>query len=312
MKNKFLIFIIFLISLFFFSGKSVLASETDGVISAPGYAWGENMAWFNFAANGSNIRVTDTAVTGYAWSHLYGWMNMGPDRGSVTNTPEGQLGGNAWSPLGWVDFSGVKISATGKFDGLAGTQGTLAGRINFSCDKCNVLTDWRPLSSRTQKGKQLFDITFNVDSQCLMDSRKLASTTTFTSFGTVDTPVNMTFIVLDSQGEERYNTTGKTVIQTEGVFHQEFAKLSLPRGKYTLVMNTLYNVDVKDTFQQPFEVSSVCYGRCLLSVWIVIFELLIIGYLLWRWYKEKKKERELNQKTEPIKKEIIKKGEKKI
>lgn len=295
--------IIFVFLLLIANVNIAFASETDGTVVSDGYAWGENMAWFGFAADGSNVHVTDTAITGYAWSHLYGWMNLSPETSGVTNDAEGNLGGYAWSPLGWVDFSGVTISKTGKFEGIAGTQGTLAGRINFSCDRCDVTTDWRPLSVRN---KQLFDITFVVDSGCLLDSRKLASTTTFTSFGNVDTPVSMTYEIYNSKGKKVFTTTSRTTIQTEGVYHQLFSGLVLTKGKYTIKMTTLYNTDVKDTFQQSFDVAAVCNDRCLLNLWIVALEVLIIIILLWRSHNKKKKE--LNAKKE---KQNIIKGAKK-
>jgi predicted RNA-binding Zn-ribbon protein involved in translation (DUF1610 family) len=131
----------------------VFASSTNGTIPAASYAWGENFGWINFGCTNCNVQVTDSAVTGDAWSNQYGWINLSPTNGGVTNDGAGNLGGNAWSSgLGWISFSGVVINSSGTFTGTAGTQGSTAGRINFSCSNCGVTTDWRPASVRNQSG----------------------------------------------------------------------------------------------------------------------------------------------------------------
>ena len=134
----FIFFFLFLIPAFSF------ASQTNGTIASSSYAWGENLGWVNFGCQNCNVHVTDTALTGYAWSKSDGWINLSPASSTgVTNNCLGQLGGDAWSShLGWINFSGATINASGTFSGIAGTPGTKAGRINFSCDNCNVQTDW--------------------------------------------------------------------------------------------------------------------------------------------------------------------------
>ncbi|MFC1775652.1 hypothetical protein ACFLY0_02275 [Patescibacteria group bacterium] len=148
-KCKFII--IFLITFFSWT-QFVYASETNGTIDASyKYAWGENTGWINMKPdNGDAITITDSAITGYAWSSVGGWINFSPTNGGVTNTSEGVLGGNAWSSQkGWISMTGITIGSDGKFTGTAGTLGSNAGRITFSCDNCDVRTDWRPESSRT-------------------------------------------------------------------------------------------------------------------------------------------------------------------
>jgi len=112
------------------------------------------------------------------------------------------------------------------------------------------------LSPTSNTPSQLFDIALIIDKPLIDNSRNLAARVTFTSFGTKDTPVDMDFVILDAAGKQRYKTTGKTVIQTEGVYNQAFKDLSIPNGKYTLLLSTLYNVNVKDEFRQQFEVRS--------------------------------------------------------
>lgn len=130
------------------SQKSYAATGT--ITNSNAYAWGENIGWINFKANGGNVTVTDTKITGFAWSPNYGWINLSPTNGGVTNTTSGQLGGYAWSSsLGWINFSGANIDANGEFTGTIGTQGSTVGRINFSCASCTVVTDWQPETTPT-------------------------------------------------------------------------------------------------------------------------------------------------------------------
>jgi len=135
-----------------FVAVPVLASETDGTIDpSHKHAWGENLGWINFACDECDVQVTDSGLTGYSWSAAAGWINLSPADGGVTNDVEGNLGGYAWSTnKGWIDMSGVTIDSSGQFTGTAGTEGSAAGRINFDCDNCSVVTDWRPEDVRGQ------------------------------------------------------------------------------------------------------------------------------------------------------------------
>ena len=77
---------------------------------------------------------------------------------------------------------------------------------------------------------------------------------TFESFGDVPTPVNLTFIILDVSGNEIHRVEDNITVTTEELLRKSFKGLGLPEGKYTLVLNTLYNVDVADEFKQDFEI----------------------------------------------------------
>jgi hypothetical protein len=126
------------------------ASVTDGTVTNPSYAWGDNLGWINLGCSTCNVHVKDTTITGYAWSKYDGWINFAPSRGGTTNTCSGQLGGTAWSEKrGWISMDGVTIDTSGKFVGTAGTALNNAGRINFSCSMCEVKTDWKQCSLRT-------------------------------------------------------------------------------------------------------------------------------------------------------------------
>lgn len=128
-----------------FSSSVVFASTTNG--TASGYAWSDKIGWINFGVDTGNIHITDNNLTGYAWSSNYGWINLNPSTSGVINDAEGNLSGYAWAEnLGWINFSGVTINSSGQFSGTA--IGDNAGTINFSCASCNIITDWRPASSR--------------------------------------------------------------------------------------------------------------------------------------------------------------------
>lgn len=126
-----------------------MASSVDGTIdSAYKYAWSENIGWINFGTSGGNVHVVDSGLSGYVWSDNYGWINLAPPGGGVKNNNEGNLFGYAWGEnLGWINFSGVIISPSGEFSGLA--SGDITGRVSFDCANCKVKTDWRPQSARS-------------------------------------------------------------------------------------------------------------------------------------------------------------------
>jgi len=109
----------------------------------------------------------------------------------------------------------------------------------------------------SQIPSELFDIALIVDKTQINSAAELAARVTFVSFGKEETPVEMIFTVIDANGKEYYRSVDNTSIQTEGVFNKTFEGLLLDKGKYTLVLTTLYNTNVKDEFKQDFEVGEV-------------------------------------------------------
>lgn len=103
------------------------------------YAWGENVGWCNFYADGGNgVVVAANHLRGYAWMENAGWLSLGagPSNGiaytqtagdtGVNNDGAGNLSGYAWGEnIGWVVFdpagSGqqVSIGSDGQFHGYA-------------------------------------------------------------------------------------------------------------------------------------------------------------------------------------------------
>ena len=125
---------------------------------------------------------------------------------------------------------------------------------------------------------QLFDISFSLDDSLIQSSDELSAVVTFESFGTVPTPVDLTFIILDESGNEIYREKSEITVTTEEVLRKSFEGLNLPEGKYTLILNTLYNVDVFDEFRQEFEIGME-EKREGISVWSLV-AVIITGILV--------------------------------
>ncbi|MDD3002902.1 MAG: fibronectin type III domain-containing protein [Candidatus Shapirobacteria bacterium] len=409
--KKILVTIFLVVSFFLNFGLIKVLASSGSIIGSSAYAWGENMGWINFLANGGNISITDSTVTGYAWNSNYGWINLSPSTSGVTNNCSGILGGYAWSgTLGWISFSGAKIDSSGKFTGTIGTSGSTAGRISFDCANCDVKTDWRPTcgstfissststtstgwaapactatkpgsaptitntvngdnsitltwskasnpfthylvaygtssgsieygnpnvgnadtTSYTIKGlsggtryyfkikaindcmsgdwsnevsditigaitattpaegfvpaseisNRLFDIALIVDKTQITSVSELTARVTFVSFGNKDTPVEMTFTIVDEKGKEYYRSVDNTTIQTEGVFNKTFEGLLLDKGKYTLVLNTLYNTNIRDEFKQGFEIGISSENKSLVVLIGGLIALIFISWII--------------------------------
>ena len=107
--------------------------------------------------------------------------------------------------------------------------------------------------------EQLFDITFNLDDTTIQNIGELSGILTFESFGTVPTPVDLTFTILDAAGREVYREKGNITVTTEEILrwnYEERGLGALVDGKYVAVLTTLYNVDVKDEFRIEFEIGT--------------------------------------------------------
>ena len=152
--------------------------------------------------------------------------------------------------------------------------------------------------------EQLFDITFNLEDISISGVGELFGIVTFESFGTVPTLVNLTFIILNEAGNEIYREEGSITVTTEEVLRWNYETLGeLPDGKYTAVLNTLYNVDVFDEFRQEFEIGSGTRGITgktidfiedferggLVEIIIEILVLIGIIYLIIRLLKKRKR-----------------------
>ena len=111
------------------------------------------------------------------------------------------------------------------------------------------------IRSKIGKSKfQLFDIKFELDRKVIEKAEDLIARVTFESFGSEPTPVNVLFTFLDENGKEVYSEEDNAIVETEKVLTKEFSYLVLGEGDYTLVLTTLYNVDVEDEFREKFTI----------------------------------------------------------
>ena len=151
----------------------VFAGTIDSIYK---YAWSPNAGWINFNTVGAGSPViSNSEITGWVWNNNYGWINLSPDGSGIKNDGEGNLSGAAWGEnTGWIDFGGVVINSDGKFTGTA--TGDAVGQINFDCDNCDVVTDWRPqsqfsgggsagTSNYTSLGSDLFGVSLDSGKQ---------------------------------------------------------------------------------------------------------------------------------------------------
>jgi len=136
---------------------------------------------------------------------------------------------------------------------------------------------------------ELFDIALIVDKTQINNVSELAARVTFVSFGTDDTPVEMTFTIVDKNGKEYYRSVDNTSIQTEGVFNKTFEGLLLDKGKYTLILTTVYNTNVKDEFKQDFEVEIFSEDRSLTVLIGGLIFLIFISWIIGLMRKRKRK-----------------------
>ena len=143
--------------------------------------------------------------------------------------------------------------------------------------------------------EQLFDVTFTLDNFLIHDVGELSGVVTFESFGTEPTPVNLTFILLDSSGKEIYREMSSITVTTEEILRWNYEGVrELSEGKYTVILETLYNVDVVDEFRQEFEIE----GGMVNWFWIWIVGGIIIGIWVFGvvWWLIKNKSEEKGEK----------------
>lgn len=102
------------------------------------------------------------------------------------------------------------------------------------------------------KPEQLFDIRMDLEDVTIEKSVDLTAVVTYESFGSVPTPVNLTFEVYDLAGNLLYIRDGFIVVRVEEIRRYDFNDLNLEPGEYEFVFKTLYNKDVSDEFRQKF------------------------------------------------------------
>ena len=297
-----LIITCFIAFAFFRIPEITSASTTNGTVNSENkYAWCENSGWVNFGTELGDVRVTDIGLTGSVWTTNYGWVKLDPKTSGVKNDGSGNLTGFAWgNQLGWIDFDEVVINNDGIFTGRA--SGVNSGIITFDCDYCGVSTDWRPQNVRadlelavatpeSEEGipGQLFDISLEIDDSTVESLSELSARVIFTSFGTEPTPIDLTFTIKNEAGEDLHQEQDSLVVETEAVFAKKFPNTSIGPGKYTLVLNTLYNVDVEDEFNADFEI----IGKSVFSLRniLLLIAVIVAGTASILFFKKKKRKK---------------------
>ncbi|MCH7850120.1 MAG: hypothetical protein IH845_00570 [Nanoarchaeota archaeon] len=103
---------------------------------------------------------------------------------------------------------------------------------------------------------QLFNIKFELEENTIKSIFELVAIVTFENFGTVATPVNLTFIILDEEGREVYREVSNITLEVEEVLRWDYGYIEiLPEGKYIAILETLYDLNVSDEFKVEFEIS---------------------------------------------------------
>jgi hypothetical protein len=101
----------------------------------------------------------------------------------------------------------------------------------------------------------LFDITFNLYKTQIGDIQQLRGHGTFENFGAETSELHYTFILYDNKVKEVFSSNKVITVQTHEYLSFDFdevKQLKLKPGKYTIVLSTFYDEDVKDIFVQDF------------------------------------------------------------
>ena len=126
--------------------------------------------------------------------------------------------------------------------------------VNAVCEEVETCTD--VCQEECGAPKELFDIRMDLVDTSIKNSSDLLATVTYQSFGSIPTPINLTFEVRDLQGNVLYSKKGNITVTVEEVRTYDFLDLVLSPGEYQFVFTTLYNRNVYDEFKQNFVVES--------------------------------------------------------
>lgn len=152
---------------------------------------------------------------------------------------------------------------------FAGVSGGLSNLFNyefgFSGDPLgsdarpvsDLVSDAVPVFSGSKVPEYLFDISFRLDDSSIEDASSLSSIVTLENFGSVSTTIKLSFGVLDENGKNIYRDSVFFEVSVEEVLLWNYDELtSLPDGKYTAILETVYGSNIRDEFSQDFEIDS--------------------------------------------------------
>jgi hypothetical protein len=136
----------------------------------------------------------------------------------------------------------------------------------------------------------LFDITFNLYKTQIGDIQQLRGHGTFENFGTETSQLHYTFILYDNEVKKIFSSDKVITVQTEEFLSfefDEFKQLELKPGKYTIVLSTFYDKDVKDIFVQDFYIDDF-YQPTTQIITFFTFLILILVTLFFIVFEVKK------------------------
>lgn len=266
----------------------------------------ETMSSSNFQVqNGTfgNGGIVDSSSENFSQQSVIGETILGSDTSSANFQFESGFQELLGITVPTPDPDPVTSSGGGGGGGVAGLFGTVTLAPPPPDTGGDITPPTAPTETDTGSGipvdagsglpAQLFDITLTLDDAVIGDISQLSSILTFDSFGTEPTPVDVSFIILDQAGNEVYRDDGSDVdiiVETQGFLRASFDELELPPGRYTLIAETLYNTDVRDTFRQTFEIREEQSFPFVLywSIVLLIFLICIIFFIILA--KRRKKE----------------------
>ena len=99
-----------------------------------------------------------------------------------------------------------------------------------------------------------FNLSLSLEENLVESSDKLIAEILLRLPEEVPTFVDLTFIILNNAEREVYREKINTTVVTDVIMSKTFKGLELPRGKYTLVLETIYNKNISEEFIQEFRI----------------------------------------------------------
>lgn len=211
----------------------------------------------------ANIVFPETMMWAKSFTLAPGWLpvvggeyhTLDNGHGSLRKTAgfEGGISGR----IRFGTFEGILLGAGDAEVSIIDTS-FLFGKSNNNVFQKNDRARFLILDAPSHAGlpSALFDIHVELADDTVTSPEPLVARTIFQSFGSIATPVDIFFTVVDSTGKVFAEAQESVVVETETVFTKRFEELNLPVGHYTLRVNTRYKGNVEDEFSAPFTVVS--------------------------------------------------------
>jgi len=211
----------------------------------------------------------------------------------------------------------------GGSSGGGGSSCTYSSNYNWNCSDWSICTNGKQTRTcnlknncGTSQGRpstekvcsassQLFDIKLELEDSTIETSNKLSSIIKFENFGNVPTKVDLTYKILNRNGDEVYLDKGEITVTTQETLRKNFENLNLAGGKYNLVLTTVYGANVTDEFRQEFTVGKQEFLQTVRDNWIlpvfiagIVIAIIIVFLMFYFAYKKRNEDEEksLNEK----------------